>query len=74
MAQQIKTTGQLRQFLADALLSVKAGEMDADTARNLTKIASQINESIYSEIKASRMMQELQQVSPSMGQLAIGDQ
>jgi hypothetical protein len=70
---KIKTTGQLRQFLADALLAVKNGQMDQDKARNITKIAAQINESIYSEIKTARILSELGREAAEMGALNVGD-
>lgn len=70
---QIRTTGQLRQFLADTLLSVKNGQMDPDKARNIIKIAAQINESIYSEIKTARVMDELGKPPADMGNLKIGE-
>jgi hypothetical protein len=70
---QIKTTGQLRQFLADTLVAVKNGQMDPDKARNITKIAAQINESIYSEIKTARVMDELGRQTAEMGNLKIGE-
>lgn len=70
---QIKTTGHLRQFLADTMIAVKNGQMDPDKARNITKIAAQINESIYSEIKTARVMTELQRSTSEMGNLEIGE-
>lgn len=71
---QMKTTGQLRQFLADTLIAVKNGQMDADKARNITKIAAQINESIYSEIKTARVMDDLGRSVAEMGGLSIGEE
>lgn len=70
----MKTTGQLRQFLADTLIAVKNGQMDADKARNITKIAAQINESIYSEIKTARVMDDLGRSVAEMGGLSIGEE
>lgn len=70
---QIKTTGQLRQFLADTLIAVKNGQMETDKARNITKIAAQINESIYSEIKTARVMAELGRETAEMGELSVGN-
>ena len=69
---KMKTTGQLRQFLADALIAVKDGQMDTDKARNITKMAAQINESIYSEIKSTRVLSELGREVAEMGEMAIG--
>lgn len=46
--------------------------MDSETARNVTKIAAQINESIYSEIKTARVMSELGREASAMGAMAVG--
>lgn len=70
---KIETTGQLRQFLADCLVSVKDGKIKQDEARNITKMAAQINESIYSEIKTARVMFELGRESQAMGQMSVGN-
>lgn len=68
---RIKTTGELRQFLADSILAVKNGHMDADTARNVTKLAAQINESFYSEVKIAKTAKELGKSSCDLGDLPI---
>jgi len=69
---KIATTGQLRQFLADTLLAVRDGKMDTDKARNITKLAAQINESIYSEIKTARIMEDLGREVAGLGELKVG--
>ena len=68
----IKTTGNLRQFLADSIVAVKNGDMDADTARGVTKLAAQINESFYSEVKIARTAKELGKPAANLGDLTIG--
>ena len=71
---RIKTTGDLRQFLADSILAVKNGHMDADTARNVTKLAAQINESFYSEVKIAKTAKELGKATCDLGDLPINKQ
>ena len=56
---RMKTTGDLRQFLADSIMAVKNGHMDAQKARDVTKMAAQITESFYSEVKVAKTMKEL---------------
>ncbi len=68
---QIKTTGQLRQFLASSIVAVKSGEMDAETARGVTKLAAQINESFYSEVKIAKTAKELGKPAADLGNLSI---
>ena len=70
----IKTTGQLRQFLADMLVGIKNGHTDIAKASQITKMAAQINESVYSEIKTARVRKELGDASAvPMGALELGD-
>ena len=46
--------------------------MDTDRARNITKLAAQINESIYSEIKTARVLSELGREPAKLGNLTLG--
>lgn len=69
---KIKTTGELREFLCSTINAVANGSMDTDKARNITKLAAQINESIYSEIKVARTMIELGRDSQPLGNLNLG--
>lgn len=71
MAGKINTSGELREFLATMLLGVKNGDLDTDKARNITKMASQINESFYSEIKIQKVRMEAGQAAFALGSLPI---
>lgn len=69
----MKTTGDLRQFLADSIMAVKNGHMDAQKARDVTKMAAQITESFYSEVKVAKTMKELGRSVKELGELPIGN-
>lgn len=69
---QIKTTGELRDFLATMMVGVKNGDLDVDKASRITKLAGQINESLYAEIKVAKVRAEAGQEIPQLGALAIG--
>lgn len=68
---KITTTGQLREFLASILVNVKNGETTSDEARHIVKLAGQINESFYSEIKLARTNIDLGKASNEMGDTPI---
>ena len=70
----IKTTGELREFLATMLVGVKNGHVDLDAARSMVKIAGQINESFYSEIKVAKVNLEMKREAAALGDLAINKQ
>lgn len=70
---KLKTTGNLREFLADMLIGIKNGHVDADTARNMTKMAAQINESFYSEIKIAKVKMEAGKQAAELGLLQLGE-
>lgn len=72
MSGKIKTTGELRDFLATMMLGVKNGDLDLDKARNITKLASQINESFYAEIKVAKVRAEAGVVMSGLGAMPIG--
>ncbi|WP_395504757.1 hypothetical protein [Ectopseudomonas hydrolytica] len=68
---KITTTGELREFLASAINAVANGTMDTEKARNITKLAAQVNESFYSEIKIAKVQLEMGKESCSLGALPI---
>ena len=71
MSTKIVTSGDLREFLATMLLGVKNGDLDVEKARNITKMAAQINESFYSEIKIAKVEMEAGKEMRKLGSLMI---
>lgn len=71
MQKKIKTAGDLRAFLCDAIQKVEGGEMDVEVARNITKLAAQVNESIYAEAKIAKLKVEQGEKPDSFGLLGI---
>jgi hypothetical protein len=49
---QLKTAGDLRGFLADVLVGIKDGTVDASQAHAISKVAAQINSSLATEVQA----------------------
>jgi hypothetical protein len=72
MAAKIETTGELRAFLVDLMLEVRDGAADLDKASRITKLAAQVNESFYSEIKIARVQREAGVEAQQLGELLIG--
>lgn len=70
---KIKTTADLRSFIADMMVGVKNGHLDLDAAGRITKLAAQINESMYAEIKIARVRAEANKAVAEFGELAIGN-
>jgi hypothetical protein len=71
MAKKIETTGELRQFIADLIVKVEAGDVDGDKARAVTRLAAQINDSFYAEIKVAKMTLEAGGQCVALGKLAV---
>lgn len=69
---QIQTTGDLRTFLCELLSKIESGRADLDSARTMVKVAAQINESFYSEIKIAAVQMDAGKTSPNLGDLRIG--
>lgn len=67
----IRTTGELRAFLAQALEDVKDGTLEPERANRITKLAAQINESFYSEIKIVKILGEAGTAVSQLGELPI---
>lgn len=74
MAKNIQTVGQLREFLVNTMLGVKDGSIKIDEASRITKLAAQVNESFYSEIKIAKTMLEAGQEAIALGKLPINSQ
>jgi len=72
MSKSIKTAGELREFLINMMIGVKNGHQELESARAIVKIAGQINESLYAEIKAAKMHLDAGKEAASLGNLAIG--
>lgn len=56
---QLKTTGDLRGFLADVLVGIRDGSIDAGQANSISKVAAQINQSLSTEVQARINLKEL---------------
>ena len=72
MAKSVKSSGELREFLINMMVGVKDGHQDIESARTIVKIAGQINESLYSEIKAAKLNIDAGRATQDWGQLQIG--
>jgi hypothetical protein len=70
---EIKTTGELRTYLCQTMTRLDAGEIKSEDAARICKLASQVNESFYSEIKVKKTMMEAgEKKTAELGQLKIG--
>lgn len=68
----IRTTGELRDFLAMMIVGVKNGDLDLDKARHITKLAAQINESLYAEVKVAKVRTEAGEIMIALGSMPVG--
>lgn len=68
---KIKTTGDLRNALADTLIKVESGQIDAEKARMIHKLAHAINDSFFAESKIAALQVSLQQEVKKFGAMEI---
>lgn len=71
-SKELKTTGQLRQMLANAAKGVLNGDLDIERAVALHKLAKNISESLYSETKIAMFSHDVGKRTYEMGDLPIG--
>lgn len=64
-------TGDLRDFLAESMVQVRKGELTIERASQITKLAGQINESFYSEIKIARIRKDFEFSIHPLGDLPL---
>lgn len=69
----VKTAGQLRDFILSAMEEVKAGKLTPERASIAIKGAAQINESIYAELKTKQVSKALGDAVHAFGQLPLGE-
>lgn len=69
----IQSTGQLRQLLANAAISVINGSMEIEKATMLHKLSKNISDSLYSETKIAMFRRDAGIAPNVFGQLQIGD-
>lgn len=67
---QLKTAGDLRGFLAEVLVGVREGTIDANKANAISKVAAQINQSLATEVTTRIRLKELG--ADDAGQMLIG--
>ena len=67
----INTTGDLSKFLCNSISSVANGTMAISTAKEVTKLAGQVDESFYSEVKVARLQIDLQEKATKLGSLPV---
>ena len=67
----INTAGDLRKFLCNSINSVANGTMDIAKAREVTKLAGQVNESFYSEVKVARLQMDMEKEVHKLGSLPV---
>ena len=71
---KINTAGDLRSFLCSSINSVANGTMEITKAREITKLAGQVNESFYAEVKIARLQIDLGNQAAKLGELSVGNQ
>lgn len=67
----LRTTGDMRSFLLDMMLDVRNNQVTGDMARSVVKLAGQVTESLYAELKHKKLMLDLKQPSQSIGGLTL---
>lgn len=68
---KINTTGQLREFLADALVKTVQKEIAPEDAMVLVRLAGKINDSFFSEVKIAKVNLEAGKTMAEMGDLPL---
>lgn len=68
---KIKSSGDLREFLCSCINGVANGTVEPEKARNITKLAAQVNESLYAEVKVNKTKIELGEEAGKFGTLPL---
>ena len=69
---RIKTAGDLRGFLADVMIGIRAGSIDSSQAMAISKVAAQINQSLSVEVNTALQLERMGKDAPVAGSMLIG--
>lgn len=70
---RIKTAGDLRGFLAEVMQDIRGGQIDAEQAGAISKVAAQINNSLATEVNTALRLAQMGKDQPVAGSLLIGN-
>lgn len=70
---EIRTTGQLRELLADTIKWTLNGSCDIEKAQAVHKLSKNISDSLYSETKIRMFSHEVGETIKDMGNLPLGE-
>ena len=70
---KITNSGELRDFLCSAINGVANGTFDIKKAREVTKLAAQVTENMYAEVRVAKTQLELGAVAAKFGSLPLGE-
>lgn len=60
----LKNTGELRKLLADAIVAVRDGKMEAAKANDIAKLAGRLNDNYFAEVAVAKSIREIGTVEP----------
>lgn len=73
MSTELKTAGDLRSFLTEVMIDIRAGKVDVYQANSISKVASQINQSLALEVNTALQLRRLDDTKDLKGiSLSIG--
>jgi hypothetical protein len=70
---EIKTTGQIRALIANAMKGVTNGDMPVDKATALHKLGRNMSDMLYSEAKIQALRRKAGEQVEAFGDLHVGD-
>jgi len=67
----IKTSAELRSFLAQSMISVADGSMTPNQGKGISSLANQIHQSLYTEIRMRQIDHASKQIEKGFGDLQL---
>ena len=68
---EIKTTGDLSKVLVEAISDVRCGHLDIPKASAMSKLARQVTETLYAELRAHKMFSDLGEQTQELNGLPL---
>lgn len=69
----LRTAGELRAFLADTLVGIREGKIDAAKANAIAKVSAQINQSLAVEVNTALQLERMGGPRAVAGSMVIAD-
>lgn len=65
----LKTSGDIRRFIAQTMVEVKSGELSVDKGQTIAQLAKELTSSMQAEVNAAKVKLAMEQAGKNLGKI-----